>query len=198
MQHYKNYFLIITLCLAFAINAIAKPYHAADTSATISISYIQSPTNAVVHIDIYKKGAKILLIYNVKAMMYFLKDTTATNEIFKKGIWVETRSLPKKYRGALSDTVETNDALLNNIIDKALLSTNDELERPGRGKNSVMLDGTLFAFDIATNDGSKRKVYAHSPTADTHPILNELLKRVFNVYYKTETNGYLNGQTPGY
>nr|WP_294795854.1 hypothetical protein [uncultured Mucilaginibacter sp.] len=198
MPYYKNNLLLITACLIFAITAVAKPYHVADSSATISITYNYSNTTASVRIDIYKKDAKILLVYNVKAIMYFLRDTTANNEILKKGIWVENRSLPKKYRGTLSDTVETNDASLNNIINKVLASTNEELERPGRAKNTYVIDGTLFGFDIAIAGDSKRKVYAHSPNEKTQPILKDLLNQVFALYYKSETNGYLRGQTAEY
>ncbi|MFD0750672.1 hypothetical protein ACFQZS_10990 [Mucilaginibacter calamicampi] len=198
MHFFKNTCFLIAFSLLVATAGTAKSVQMADSAAAVSISYIFSPTNARVRIDIFKDKREIKLVYNIQASLFFLRDTTASNPIFKKGVFLESHYFGRRYRGLLSDTVETNDAALKKIVDQVLSSSNEELERPARAKNAVAIDGTSFTFDIATGNGGKRTVYARSPGADIQTVLYELLTRVSVIYYKSNTNGYLKGQTAGY
>jgi hypothetical protein len=101
-----------------------------------------------------------------------------------------------------SYTIYHRDSLILNLIEnpgyKQLLisiaqAPKSELQPP---KTRVMIDGTLFTYKITTAKGEQR-VIAQSPTAESHPLLYDLLMRSLKIYRELKPNGILKAKIWG-
>lgn len=110
-------------------------------------------------------------------------------------------SLTKLYSYYRKDSilldVKTNISY-NNLLNKIVRSTREELENKVGNKNRVTLDGTSFRFNVITSNQDKF-IYANSPRETSHPLLYQLISETLNIYRQTKNNMFLDKRiTNGY
>lgn len=85
------------------------------------------------------------------------------------------------------------------LVQSVLNTPTDNLLQTDKNRNRIVLDGTWFSFLLQCN-GCIKKVYAHSPNEESHPLLYALVKNTLGLYRQkrplslllqlNRTNGY--------
>jgi len=84
------------------------------------------------------------------------------------------------------------------LLDSVNSAADTTLENTAVNRSRIVLDGVMIEFNIIA-DGGSRKVYAHSPTPKSNPLLYKLLYQTLNIYRTTKRNLFLAaGRTSGY
>ena len=99
------------------------------------------------------------------------------------------KAITEKYSFYSEDSVEivnTDYKGYLHLIDEVLNTATDRLEN----KNRLFLDGINISFTLKDKD-STRKANAHSPTAESHPLLYELLTGSTSIYRLAKKNDFL-------
>ena len=104
------------------------------------------------------------------------------------------KSIAEKYTFYSADSI-TIQNLANgdylNLINEVFLSTTDSLENKILNKNRITLDGTSLTFTFIDKD-IKRKIYARSPSKESHPLLYKLVTSSTSLYRLVKKNDFLN------
>lgn len=99
------------------------------------------------------------------------------------------KSVTEKYTFYSEDSIDfvnTDHKGYLHLIDEVFNTATDRLEN----KNRLVLDGINLTFTL-NDTNSTRKVNAHSPTAESHPLLYELVTGATGIYRLAKKNDFL-------
>jgi hypothetical protein len=186
--------------------------------ATIDIKAETQVNGQAFDIGISDMGKQIKLVYRVRDSISVLAENDPVLEAYRKKAMSLTHFSPQNdtvmellqkivavrqrysYYSMDSMTIQKKDnpdyvKLFATVLDTPI----DSLEQRANNRNRIVLDGTGFDIAIRQN-GLVKKVYAHSPTEASHPLIYDLLKNTFALYRTGHPQSALlqRGYTSGY
>jgi len=77
---------------------------------------------------------------------------------------------------------------LAQLLDSVYTSRVEQLERKAENRQRIILDGIHFSIVLQGKDTRVKKVYVHSPSPDSHPLLYRLIHDSLQLYRKERPN----------
>jgi hypothetical protein len=159
-------------------------------------------------IEVFKVKKTVKIVYNILDSVRFSGlriDTEMVNLTKNRGLLDRSDTaksnavmkhigkLVEKYKACSRDSMSfdlKDDIAYSNLLDSMVLADKGVLENTTHNKNRIVLDGTHISYVIKAHNQSKI-VYAHSPTAESHPILYAFTKRTLDIYREKKKDGIL-------
>lgn len=195
----QNILLLIGLMLLYAVKTLAQ---ATQNTDEVIIHISAERLEQTRSIDIYKHFDEIKIVYagsdsikniELRRDKEFLKVSNSYMKQIKANKISESTSDSLRMffdrhraydRDSITFKVKT-DTAYNNLLTRIIDASDEELLQPEKNARRAILDGIVISFNI-TNGLNKRSLFAHSPSAETHPLLYDLVKRTSKI--STEKN----------